>query len=302
LKVCLELSLLDSELSTDALREVVSGYTEENWCSDHVQAFESMFGTDKNVSRLEPEPDRHGQRGVFYVAYGDPARRCAESAIQSFRQFMPDIPVALASDRPLNIGEIFVLNKDEDIGGRSVKTKIYDLSPREWQYIMYLDADTEVTADISFLFQLLEDDWDMVICKNPGKYHTIRYMERSDNKDECSYTYNLLGTDQLIQLNGGVFAFQRNERTHLFFDAWHEEWKRWGKRDQAALLRALFQNPVKLNVLTNVWNTITRYDSAESSAGILHYPMTARRWRGLIHDRLDSPTAWAQVDNEVKER
>jgi hypothetical protein len=120
-------------------------------------------------------------------------------------------------------------------------------------------------------------------------------MNRPDNLDECQATFLRTGTDELIQLNGGVFAFRRNERTREFFDAWHAEWQRWGKRDQAALLRALFDHPLKLYVLGNEWNTITRYDDPKISAGILHYPLTARRWRGLIHPRLDDPEAWAQV-------
>jgi hypothetical protein len=105
----------------------------------------------------------------------------------------------------------------------------------------------------------------------------------------------MIGTDELIQLNGGVFAFQRNKRTKAFFESWHEEWAKWGKRDQAALLRALFMHPLKLYVLGNQWNTITRYDDASISAGILHYPMTARRWRGVLHARSDDPAAWKAV-------
>jgi hypothetical protein len=48
-------------------------------------------------------------------------------------------------------------------------------------------------------------------------------------------------------------------------------------------------------VLGNEWNTIIRYDPKERSAGIVHYPMTARRWRGVLHGRSDSPEAWQAV-------
>jgi hypothetical protein len=50
-------------------------------------------------------------------------------------------------------------------------------------------------------------------------------MIRSDNKDECDYTFAHIGSDELMQLNGGVFCYQRNSRTHSFFEAWHTEWK-----------------------------------------------------------------------------
>ncbi len=40
---------------------------------------------------------------------------------------------------------------------------------------------------------------------------------------------------------------------------------------------------------------MTRYDPAERSAGILHYPQTARRWEGLIQGRADERAAWNKV-------
>src|SRR5512139_332806 len=287
---------LDTPCQRDGLPASVSRFNAAQWCADHVDGFAEALQGSKASAPLTVESDRHGKRGVLYVAYGAPARQCAEGAMKSFRQHMPGVPVALVSDQPLGIEDVFIQHADEDIGGRSAKTLIDSLAPREWQYILYLDADTEVVAPIDYFYQLVEDGFDLVICKNPGKYHTARQMTRSDNKDECNYTFTLIGSDELIQLNGGVFCFQRNERTRSFFEAWHSEWKRWGKRDQAALLRALFAHPLKIMVLGNEWNTITRYDLPESSAGILHYPMTARRWRGVLHGRSDSAEAWHAVE------
>src|SRR3990170_3076822 len=114
-------------------------------------------------------------------------------------------------------------------------------------------------------------------------------------------TYQKIGTDQVIQLNGGVFCFQRNQRTRAFFQTWEQEWRRYGKRDQAALLRSLWVHPMKMYVLGNEWNTITRYDSPERAAWLLHYPMTARRWRGVVHHRLDDKEAWKAVEEFEKQ-
>ena len=126
-------------------------------------------------------------------------------------------------------------------------------------------------------------------------------MNGTEKKDECDFTFGQIGTDELLQLNGGVFAYRRNDRTKDFFATWHEEWKRWGKRDQAALLRALWAHPLKIMVLGNEWNLITRYDNPSKSAGILHFPMTARSWRGVVHGRSDSPEAWRKVEQFQRE-
>jgi hypothetical protein len=52
--------------------------------------------------------------------------------------------------------------------------------------------------------------------------------------------------------------------------------------------------------LGNEWNTITRYCDPATTAGILHYPMTARRWRGVVDHPLNSPEAWRAVENFEK--
>jgi glycosyltransferase involved in cell wall biosynthesis len=276
----------------EALRAITEPYTQKAWCKTHADAIAKFLDTGTSIG---VESDRHGQRGAFWVAYGEPARKCAMGSISTFRQHNKGIQTALAGESPLGVEDTFIDYPDVDIGGRDAKTMIFDLAPAEWEYIAYFDADTEFIADVSVLYQFVMDGFDMVICKNPDKYHIASKMVRSDNKDECEYTFNQLGTSELIQLNGGVFVFQRNARTARFFRAWHEEWERWGKRDQAALLRALFKNPLKLYVLGNEFNTITRYQSREQSAGILHYPMSARRWRGKIQGRSDSDEAWGAV-------
>jgi len=272
----------------------VADHTPENYAKAHLKGFERILEGKQEAVAFES--DRHGKRGVYYVAYGDPARRCADGAIKSFKAHFPDIPVALVSDMPLGPEDVFIEFNDYDIGGRAAKIKIYDLAPRDWQYICYLDADTEITAAEELLWQVVEDGWDMVICKNPGRFAIASAMQRSDNKDECRLTYERCGSDEIMQLNGGVFAFQRNTRTQAFFKSWYDEWHKFGKRDQAALLRSLWMHPLKLYVLGNEWNTITRYDMPDMAAWLLHYPMTARRWRGVIHYRLDDPAAWKAVE------
>lgn len=240
-------------------------------------------------------PWRGKGAGVYVVAYGDPARQCADRCLKSVAHHMPAIGRALVSDRPLGPETVLLTEPDEDIGARSVKTRMYDVAPTAWEYVLYLDADTEMIAPTPFLFDVLADGWDMAICLNPGKYAIIKNMTRPDNQDECAYTYDLLGTDQLLQLQGGVMSFRRNERTAAFFHAWHEEWHRWAKRDQGALLRAMYANPLKLYILGVEWNTSTRYNPVEQSAGILHHQMEARRWKGIIKGRLDSGEAWGML-------
>lgn len=318
---------LATESDPEALRWVTDPYIVSRWCAELRAATErAIEGSQTTISPsqsdnaamvseaaapaalIAPKPKRARKskavarvasqdvhRGVYVVAYGEPARKCAVTCLKSIRRYMPDVQIALAADKPLGVEDVYIPAPDADIGARSVKTEMYDVAPQWWEQALYLDADTELVAPVSYLYQVLDDGWDVVICVNPSKYATIRNMKRPDNLDECDYTYKQLGSEELSQLQGGVMAFQRNERTAAFFRAWHSEWQRYGKRDQAALLRALWAHPCKVYLLGNEWNLSTRYFDASRSAGIVHHQTEARRWKGIVKGRLDNSEAWAAV-------
>ena len=259
-----------------------------------------------NTSRFAPKNTHYdvSESGAVVIAYGEPARHCAETMLLSWRKEMPDYPIALISDSPIGIETDFIQHEDADIGARSIKTRLYDLAPKQWKRILYLDADTEIVNDISVLFHWLKDDgFEFLICTNPDGYKTLEAGKRPDNVEETDYTIQQLGNGGIVQPNGGVFGFRRNAITKKFFKAWHTEWQRWGKRDQHALLRAMRQVPLRWLLLNNWFNTIVKSDGTrygnlpiENTAGIYHHVMKARRWEGIIEGRLDSDEAWLATE------
>jgi len=283
----------NNAVNVPSLVSAVKKYTKENWINDHTKVFENhLYG----IQELPPVYPYANKACIFYVAYGKPALDCVQRAIISAKKFLPDIPVVLVSNKSGFGEDIHIYHDDTDIGARSVKTQIYNLCPKEFEYILYLDADTEiVSSDVMCFFEFLQDGWETIFCINPVQYVLTREMRRPDNQEEIDELFEFHGTDEMLQLNGGVFAFRRNNRTEKLFNTWFTEWNKYGARDQAALDRAYYNNPVKLYVLGNEWNTITRYIDASLSAGILHYPLTARRHRGRISGRLDSNEAWASI-------
>jgi len=285
------------------LRHVVEPFSVKRWCAEFTRAVDAIYNPPDPEPEPEPQEERapvyaeaqQRQRGLYVVAFGGPSRRCAVTAIKTFKAHMPDVPVALVSDRPLGPEDITIKRPDLDIGGRSLKTQIYDMAPPEWTDILYLDADTETVAPVPYLFDILDDGWDMAICVNPDRYHLARHMGRPDSQEETRVTLEQIGSDELIQYQGGVFVFRRNQRTAEFFRSWHEEWQIWGKRDQGALLRAMHKNPLRLWLLGNEWNLSDRYLPEERTAGIVHRQTMARRWEGIVNGRLDSAEAWSAV-------
>ncbi len=295
-----------AQVNRDALRAAIAEHSDDAWVGDHKEAFENLPGMKKEtvsisspVSILNATPmayNTQAERGIYVVAFGEPARASARRLLASIQKYMPDVPVALAGAEPLGAGEkVFIQQPDTDIGGRRAKLAIDRLAPAEWKEILYLDADTELIAPVYPLFNWIHDGWDMLICRDVYPRGTLGGMRGRYEAAETQATYNLVYTWELMQLNGGVFCYQRNARTERLFKAWQKEYERWLQRDQGALMRALYQNPLKLLVLGNEWNTFPRLQDAKISAGILHYPQEARRWKGMIDGRIDAPEAWQAV-------
>lgn len=256
-------------------------------------------------------------RGIYCVAFGAPARTCAKRMMESAKKEMPEIPICLAgigeegaavwrqehpdlplSDDeigPIGVEDVFLDVVDSDAGGRRAKLRAYELTPAEWKAVLYLDADTEVVGDIRLYFSLIEDGWEFVICKDPHLMDTMHAFRRRNNLAELAETEKAVHTLHTLQWNGGVWAFGRNERIARFFARWQAEWERHAQRDQGALVRAMYTEPLRMYVLPNHWNTFPKYTKGIKTAGLLHYPGDARRWSGLIPGRIDSEEAWEAV-------
>ena len=282
----------DKPLDREALRVVTKPYSEYNWCQDHEEAFDTFLRGD--VGDL---PDWKGNSGVYIVAFGKPSRECAVRCIRSFKEHMPDIPVAFVGTEPLDIGEdIFIHHEDVDIGGRTAKLAIDRLAPKEWTYVLYLDADLEIKESLNFIYQLLESGWEFVICKDMHDRHWLQQMRRGDNEEEYTQTLDVVGTDKVMQYNGGLFGYRRSDRTKKFFGLWNEEYRVWLSRDQGALIRALYQYPLRIFLLCNQWNSSMRYEQPPGPIAVEHHNMSARRYgKKPGYRRLDSPEAWDMV-------
>ena len=312
------------DVDPEALRAVTEPFSVEAWCEGHEEAIERLLedrvdggigdrgqagapftihdseeqrGSIKIPKKLggPVEKGTESKRGIFCVAFGDPARTSALEMMESAKTHMPEIPIALCSDRKIGPEDVLIVEPDSDIGGRRAKLKAYRLAPAEWESVLYLDADTEVLADITFYFQLIEDGWEFVICKDPHLMDTMHGFRRKTNLVELRETEKKIHTLHTLQYNGGVWAFGRNKRIARFFARWLAEWETYAGRDQGALIRAMYTEPLKVYLLGNEWNTFPKYTRGIRTAGLMHYPGKARRWKGQIPGRIDSPVAWAAV-------
>jgi hypothetical protein len=317
LAAALEAALIDvaRNISTEreALRAVTEAYTVENWCAGHRWGFERAFGQptiDAGIEERIEQPAeaidvRHlefarpvergtgSPRGIYCVAFGDPARTCALRMMTSAKKYMPDIPIALCASKRIGPEDVLLVQPDSDVGGRRAKLRAYELAPAEWQSVLYLDADTEIVAPVYPFFKWIEDGWELVICRDVGE--TLHSFQRKNNLRELVQVEQAVGTLYALQFNGGVWAFRRCEAVKGFMERWRREWEVHAQRDQGALIRALYANPLRVFVLGNEWNKFPKYTPDVETAGVMHYPGDARRWEGKLPGRIDSKEAWARV-------
>ncbi len=183
--------------------------------------------------------------GVIYVAYGEAARRECRYSVESLRGHM-DVPVSVVCDRPID-GVNSIQWDDPRKGARWAKLNLDTLTP--YEYTLYLDADTRVHADLGNVFGILRDGWDMAIAPSTQQGASLLWHV---GDAERRATLDGLGNAEALGLQAGVFGFRRG--LGAFWGAWREEWLRYNDQDQAALLRALAREPVRLWLLGRPWN------------------------------------------------
>lgn len=192
--------------------------------------------------------------GVAYIAYGDKARTAMQDSWATIGRMQLGLLVTMMTGGGQLSSEIKmpipVHEKDNTALSRWAKVTLDLWTP--FQRTLYLDADTKV-LDRAFTvgFELLAGGWDMVMCMSDhqGKealWH-IEEEEREATLDEIGFTP--------VQLQCGVMWFSNTPAVKKLFEAWRSEWLRWKGQDQAAFLRALHKNPVKMAVLGKPFNS-----------------------------------------------
>lgn len=182
-------------------------------------------------------------RGVAYIVYGNQARIEAEQSIASLLRFN-DLPVTVITE--------YKFDEDQFATGerKSRLAKVNLPKLVDYDKVIYLDADTRIRGKIGSLFDLL-DDWDLAIAPSKNQDNDLfRHIQNSNEKEE---TLHELGNWQPLQLQAGVMAFHRQRCTALF-EEWERQWLRWKDQDQAALLRALAIEPVRVWLLGRPFN------------------------------------------------
>ncbi len=229
-----------------------------------------------------------GERGVLYLAMGDDYRQLALASIASLRRYGYDGPVRVVTDQsgwlPPELRCELVVPGPDGLAARHYKTQLVSFA---YDLTLFLDADAIPLDDIGGIWGLLADaDIAMSADAHRSVADAITMNRRRDWwKDEWGDEYQLmmrLGLASRPYFNSGLILFRPTAATARLFRAWHEEWQRYGKKDQMALVRAVAMTAAKVRPLPVAWNCEARHfasirDAQNAGVKVLHFLSANRK-------------------------
>lgn len=184
--------------------------------------------------------DREGRRsdaGILYYAIGAQYLDEAVTSARSVRACMPDLPLALVTDRtpPENLFDI-VLPPEDGLGFKAQKMAALKRSP--FEKTLYLDTDTFMAAPVPELFEAL-DGYDMAMALSVLQ----RLKDRYRGIPECAPVWN-----------AGVIAYRLSEPVLALIDRWLDLHGDDNGQDQPPLRQAMYESGIRCLPLTNSYN------------------------------------------------
>jgi hypothetical protein len=223
-------------------------------------------------------------RGILYLAIGDTHRKLAVASITSLRRYGYQGPVRVITDQPdwlppqLGCESVLVPHLGDGFATRHYKTQLESFA---FDSTVFLDADAIPIADIADIWNVLDScDLAMASDLHPSAADAITKNRTRDQwRDQWGDEYKLmirLGLTSHPYFNSGVIVFRRTPQIAQLFSTWHQEWRRYGRADQMALLRAVALTGTPVKPLQGVWNFYARHyasirDAQHAGVKVLHF-------------------------------
>jgi lipopolysaccharide biosynthesis glycosyltransferase len=210
--------------------------------------------------------------GFVLGASGPKYTALANQAAASVKALHPNIPVDLYTDQDVNLD---VYDKVHKLEKTWFRPKFEAIIRSRFDRTVYLDADLVVIADVSDLFWVL------------NKYDMAAAHVQSRNAGFAQKTWRAKMPNAFPQINGGVMAIKRNDRTQNLMKTVEAAMNEFDlKQDQAVIRELIWLSDVSLYILPseyNVRSSVHVVGPSPSSAAprILHNTKFHKRMTGL---------------------
>lgn len=179
--------------------------------------------------------------GIQYIAFGDSFTQEGVMSYHTLREHCPNIPVCFMTDNLERLDGIednnLIVVK---IQPQHIRSKVDFVKNSPFKKTLYLDSDTIIVRDISDIFETL-DRFDVALTHDYARKRT-KYSKLVPEYEKIPYSFS--------EVNGGVFAFNANEKTQKFLELWqHYFYKYYSQTngwDQVSLRVSLWESEVSL--------------------------------------------------------
>ncbi|NEQ36106.1 MAG: hypothetical protein F6K40_07340 [Okeania sp. SIO3I5] len=173
--------------------------------------------------------------GVIYIATGEKYIREACQSVASLKAQMPQMPVTIFADEDIknsNFEQVVVIEKPH----YNHVDKVQYMYASPYDYTLFIDTDTYISADFSEIFPLL-DKFDI------GVAHAPLNMKGFKNGVPESFQ----------QFNSGVILYKKSPEVEQFFSNWFE-WYNPPNFDQPTFREALYKSQLRIVTLPPEYN------------------------------------------------
>lgn len=181
--------------------------------------------------------------GVLYIAFGPSFTKEGIMSYLSLRRYMPDTKVCFMTDLTDLLKEHIANDQNLIVYGikpTHIRSKVDFVSMTPFNKTLYLDSDTIVVRDLSDIFESL-DRFDVALTHDFARKRK-KYSDVIPEYANIPYCFS--------EVNGGVFAFVKNDKTEDFLNKWkHYFYKYFNVTngwDQVSLRISLWESKVNL--------------------------------------------------------
>lgn len=202
--------------------------------------------------------------GALYCAIGKKYYDMAVISAKQLRKTNKTLPIKLFTDVQHASKTYFDIIHEVPKGVPNRFVKLSVGKNMEFDNAIYLDVDTLVLDDISFIFSVLSN-YDMAVCA-AQKSRILFY---------ANFIKNIHRNRDITHIAGGVYGFSKRI-SPWFFDKWLETYNKfisYTKLDQLSLSLTILDNGIKVYPLSSAWNVRPEWgDAVYGNIKILHSP------------------------------
>lgn len=222
--------------------------------------------------------------GILYCAVGEAFYKRALLSHKSITTLNNKIPAAIYTDQKTDIHTWKEVIKADPMKNQSFENamayKLDALLKTPFKHTLYLDSDTYILEDISELFSLVCNKFDLVFCHGHNRSKRFKMMLNTFNyslKKDIPFCFS--------PLQGGLLLFNKDSTKNLF-EKVKERYTTVGYFDDQIILRELlWEENIKIYILPpeynfNDINAIKQWklsDNAIATPKIFHYTLDKNR-------------------------